>query len=68
MEKLAAEGTSARRALNSALLGFFSDASNREKRRDAHRHFRTEIWRQSTALPRRAPAATKPATTRPHAA
>jgi hypothetical protein len=45
MEKLAGEGTSARRALNAALLGFFSDASNRNKRRDAHQHFRAEIWR-----------------------
>lgn len=45
MEKLAGEGTSARRALNNALLGFFSDRSNREKRRDAHAHFRVEIWR-----------------------
>jgi len=35
MERLAAEGTSVRRALNNALLGFFSDRSNREKRRDA---------------------------------
>jgi hypothetical protein len=46
MEKLAGEGSSARRALNSALLGFFSDASRRDRRRDAHKHFRAEIWRQ----------------------
>jgi len=45
MEKLAAEGSSIRRALNSALLGFFSDASNRERRRDAHIQLRLEIWR-----------------------
>jgi len=45
MEKLAAEGTSARRALNSALLAFFSDASRRKERRDAHVNFRAEIWR-----------------------
>ena len=45
MEKLAAEGSSIRRALNSALLGFFSDASNRERRRDAHVNVRVEIWR-----------------------
>lgn len=44
-EKLAAEGSSIRRALNSALLGFFSDASNRERRRDGHAHLRAEIWR-----------------------
>lgn len=46
MEKLAAEGSSIRRALNNALLGFFSDASSRERRRDAHVHLRAEIWRQ----------------------
>jgi len=45
-EKLAAEGSSIRRALNSALLGFFSDASNREKRRDAHVNLRVVIWRK----------------------
>lgn len=44
-EKLAAEGSSIRRALNNALLGFFSDASNRERRRDAHTNLRVEIWR-----------------------
>ena len=46
-ERLAAEGTSARRALNAALLGFFSDRTNRQKRRDAHKQFRCEIWRLS---------------------
>jgi hypothetical protein len=45
MERLAAEGSSARRALNSALLGFFSDKSNRERRRDAHKQLSAEIWR-----------------------
>lgn len=45
MEKLAAEGTSIRRALNNALLGFFSDASSRERRKDAHAQLRAEIWR-----------------------
>lgn len=52
-EKLAAEGTSARRALNAALLGFFSDRSNRENRRDAHQHLTAEIWRlpKGTATP-----------------
>jgi hypothetical protein len=45
-EKLASEGSSIRRALSAALLGFFSDKSNREKRRDAHAHVRVEIWRQ----------------------
>jgi len=34
--KCSAEGTSIRRALNNALLGFFSDRSNRSERRDAH--------------------------------
>jgi len=45
MERLAAEGTSVRRALNNALLGFFSDRSNREKRRDAHKGLTVEAWR-----------------------
>jgi hypothetical protein len=44
-EKLSAEGTSIRRALSNALLGFFSDKSNRERRRDAHAQLRCEIWR-----------------------
>jgi hypothetical protein len=63
MERLAAEGTSARRALNAALLGFFSDKTNREKRRDAHAHLRAEIWR----LPRTA-ADRKPPSSRVRAA
>jgi hypothetical protein len=45
MEKLSAEGTSVRRALNNALLSFFSDKTSRERRRDAHAHLRCEIWR-----------------------
>ncbi len=45
-EKLAAEGSSIRRALNAALLGFFTDKTNREKRRDAHVHLQAEIWRR----------------------
>lgn len=44
-EKVSAEGSSIRRAINAALLGFFSDRSNREKRRDAHTHLRVEAWR-----------------------
>lgn len=47
-EKLAAEGTSIRRALSNALLGFFSDKSNRDRRRDAHAHLRCDIWRVKT--------------------
>jgi hypothetical protein len=43
--KLAAEGSSIRRALNSALLGFFSDKNSRPQRLDAHAHLRVEIWR-----------------------
>jgi len=46
MEKLAAEGTSIRRAISHALLGFFSDASNRDRRRDAHASLRLEAWRE----------------------
>ena len=45
-EKLAAEGSSIRRALNAALLNFFSSSSSRERRLDAHAHLRVEIWRQ----------------------
>jgi hypothetical protein len=44
-EKLAAEGTSARRAINNALLGFFSDASRRKERRAAHQQVTVEAWR-----------------------
>ena len=49
MEKLAAEGTSVRRALNNALLAFFSDKSNRERRRDAHVALEVKIWRTKEA-------------------
>lgn len=34
--KCSAEGTSIRRAIANALLAFFSDKSNRDRRRDAH--------------------------------
>jgi len=44
-EKLTAEGSSIRRALNNALLGFFSDRSNRERRRDAHADVALQIRR-----------------------
>ena len=44
--KLAAEGSSIRRALNNALLSFFSDSTSRKQRLDAHAHLRCEIWRQ----------------------
>ncbi len=44
-QKLAAQGSSIRRALNNALLEFFTDKPNRERRRDAHAHLRCEIWR-----------------------
>ena len=53
MEKVAAQGSSIRRALNSALLAFFKDASSRQKRRDAHAHLRVECWREpSSTAPR----------------
>ena len=48
MERVASEGSSIRRALNSALLGFFSSNSSRLKRSDAHTHLRCEIWRIET--------------------
>ena len=44
-EKLTAEGSSIRRALSNGLLGFFSDKSNTERRRDAHAHLDVKIWR-----------------------
>lgn len=43
--KVASEGSSIRRALNAALLSFFSDSNSRQQRRDAHEHMRVEIWR-----------------------
>jgi hypothetical protein len=43
--KLAAEGSSIRRALNNALINFFSGSNNRHQRLDAHAHLRVEIWR-----------------------
>lgn len=45
MEKAGAEGTSIRRALNNALLGFFSEASMRKQRADAHSELQVQIWR-----------------------
>ena len=44
-EKLPAEGSSIRRALNSGLLSFFNSPPKRDQRRDAHAHLRAEIWR-----------------------
>lgn len=45
MEKAAAEGSSIRRALNKALLAFFTDASRRKERGDAHAQLEVQIWR-----------------------
>lgn len=45
-EKLAAQGSSIRRALNTALLSFFSNSNSRRQRLDAHAHLRVEIWRR----------------------
>ena len=45
MDKLTSEGSSIRRALNTALLAFFTHNSTRLKRTDAHVHVRCEIWR-----------------------
>ncbi|HXA82125.1 MAG TPA: hypothetical protein VNY56_03405 [Methylomirabilota bacterium] len=36
MAKLTAEGTSIRRAIANALLGFFSEATTKKDRHDAH--------------------------------
>jgi len=45
LEKATAEGTSLRRALNNALLAFFSERSQRERRRDGHRELTLTIER-----------------------
>jgi hypothetical protein len=44
-QKQTAEGTSVRRAISHALLAFFSDATNRDRRRDAHAQIEVEAWR-----------------------
>ena len=44
-EKVASEGTSIRRAINAALLSFFSNASTRTERRDAHVSLTVQCWR-----------------------
>src|SRR5271156_5899493 len=54
-ESFSAEGTSIRRALNNALLGFFSDKTSREDRRDAHTELDAYI-RRSTEEPVDEPA------------
>jgi hypothetical protein len=43
--KTAAEGTSIRRAISNALLTFFSQASTRKERRDAHAELELHAWR-----------------------
>ena len=52
MEKASAEGTSIRRALNHALLGFFSESSSRKLRADAHAELQVQIWRLTAPRPR----------------
>ncbi len=44
-EKMSAEGSSIRRAINNALLSFFSDSSRRQERRDAHAYLEVQCWR-----------------------
>ncbi len=44
-ERQSAEGTSIRRALSHALLAFFSNKTNRDRRRDAHAHIDIKAWR-----------------------
>ncbi|MGB2590531.1 MAG: hypothetical protein WAJ96_07760 [Candidatus Acidiferrum sp.] len=46
MLKLSAEGTSIRRAIANALLGFFSDSNKRHERRDAHAEINVTAWRE----------------------
>jgi len=43
-----AQGTSIRRAINNALLAFFSDAIDRKARRDAHVDVQVHAWRIPT--------------------
>lgn len=43
-----AEGTSIRRAINNALLCFFSDLPDRKTRRDAHLDLQVHAWRIPT--------------------
>jgi hypothetical protein len=52
IEKTSAEGSSIRRAINNALLSFFSDSSRRKERRDAHAYLEVQCWRvrKPTAL------------------
>ncbi len=45
-----AEGTSIRRAINNALVSFFSDAADRKTRRDAH----TDVQLHARRLPTKA--------------
>ncbi len=52
--KVASEGSSIRRAINAALLSFFSDRSAGPKaRRDAHASVEVQCWREKkpTAAP-----------------
>jgi hypothetical protein len=44
-EKVASEATSIRRAINAALLSFFSNSSTRNERRDAHASLTVQCWR-----------------------
>jgi len=53
LEKAKAEGTSIRRALNNALLAFFSERSLRERRRDAHVALQLQIERLNNDTARR---------------
>lgn len=52
MEKASAEATSIRRAINNALLSFFSNSSSRRERSDAHAQIEVQCWRvkKPTAL------------------
>ncbi|MBZ5540937.1 MAG: hypothetical protein LAN61_10515 [Acidobacteriia bacterium] len=52
MEKTGAEATSIRRAINAALLSFFSNSNLRSAHADAHAEVRVHCWRlkKPTAL------------------
>jgi hypothetical protein len=51
-EKSSSEGSSIRRAINAALLSFFSNSNLRKERQDAHAHIEVQCWRvkKPTAL------------------
>ncbi len=52
MEKTIGEGSSIRRAISNALLSFFAEKSQRERRRDAHVELRVHAKRVNREVAR----------------